>query len=130
MELVHDISEGFLTHDDRKDIDTHQCSIDVIELYINNIYVHLGASKERLLEEYQQKYEIEEMPWARVTRPLSASTLAAAPPDQPAPSKNYGDWYRSLLNKRFATAALTNDTTMYVVKRPADTEPLPNPTPL
>ena len=32
VESVHDISKGFLTHDDRKDIDTHRCSIDVIKL--------------------------------------------------------------------------------------------------
>ena len=54
VESVHDISEGFLTYDDRKDIDTHKCLIDIIELYSNHIVVHINASKERLLEEYKK----------------------------------------------------------------------------
>ena len=32
VESIHDISEGFLTYDDRQYITAHQCSIDVIEL--------------------------------------------------------------------------------------------------
>ena len=32
VESVHDISKVLLTHDDRKYIDDHQCSIDVIKL--------------------------------------------------------------------------------------------------
>ena len=58
--------------------------IDVIRLYSDNISVHLDASKERLLEEYTKKIEIEEMSCARVTLPLGASTSAAPPPAQPA----------------------------------------------
>ena len=50
----HNISEGFLMYDDRKDIDAHQCSMDIIELYSDHITVHLNASKERLLEEYKK----------------------------------------------------------------------------
>ena len=41
-------------YDDRKDIDAHQCSMDIIELYSDHITVHLNASKERLLEEYKK----------------------------------------------------------------------------
>ena len=55
VESVHNISEVFLTYDDRKDIDAHQCSIDIIELYSDNIAVRLNASKERLLEDYKKK---------------------------------------------------------------------------
>ena len=69
MESIHDISEGFLTYDDRQDITAHQCSVDLVELYSDHLAVHLTASKERLLEEYQKRYEIEEMPTVRVTRP-------------------------------------------------------------
>ena len=52
-ESVHKISEGFLTYDDRRDINAHQCFIDIVELYSNNIAVHLNASKERLLNEHK-----------------------------------------------------------------------------
>ena len=45
VELVHDISEGFLTYDNRKYIDEHLCSIHIIELYSNHLVVHLDASK-------------------------------------------------------------------------------------
>ena len=65
MELVHDISEGFLTYND-----AHLCSIGVVEFYSNHIVVHLEASKERILGEYKKNYKIEEMHRARVTRPL------------------------------------------------------------
>ena len=54
VESVQDISEGFLTYDDIKDIDAHQFSIDIIELYSDHIAVHINTSKERLLEEYQK----------------------------------------------------------------------------
>ena len=53
VESVHDISKKFLNYDDRKDINAHQCSIKIIELYSDHIAVHLNSSKERLLEEYQ-----------------------------------------------------------------------------
>ena len=52
MESIHDLSEGFLTYDDRQDITAHQCSVDVIDLYRDHLTVHLNALKERLLEEY------------------------------------------------------------------------------
>ena len=51
VESVHKISEGFLTYNDRKDTDSHMCSIYVIRLYSNRIAVHLDALKERILEE-------------------------------------------------------------------------------
>ena len=83
VESIHDISEGFLTYDDRQDITAHQCSVDVIELYSNHLGVHLNASKERLLEEYQKRYELEEMPTAPVNRPQATVTPAAPPTSQP-----------------------------------------------
>ena len=52
LESIHDIYEGFLTYDDSQDINAHQVLVDVIDLYSNNIAVHLNALKERLLEEY------------------------------------------------------------------------------
>ena len=67
------------------------------------------------------------MPCARVKRPLAASTSADPPPAHPAPSENYGERTRRILNKRAAAAASTNGTTMAVVGRPADTEPPPHP---
>ena len=51
MELVHGISKGFFD----------LCSINVIELYIDHLAVHLDASKERIIEEYKKKYELEKM---------------------------------------------------------------------
>ena len=57
MESVHNISERLLTYYYRKDINAHQCSIDIIELYSNHIAVHLNASKERLIEENQEKIQ-------------------------------------------------------------------------
>ena len=65
------------------------------------------------------------MPCARVTRPLAASTLADPPPAQPALSETFGERTQRLLNERSATTASTDDTTMAVVKRPAETEPPP-----
>ena len=59
MELVHNISEVFLTYDDRKDIDAHLCLIDVVELYSNHIAVHINASKEIIIEKYKNKYKLE-----------------------------------------------------------------------
>ena len=59
MELIHNISERFLTYNDRKYIDAHIYSIDVIEFYSNHLAVHLDASKKRILEEYKKKYELE-----------------------------------------------------------------------
>ena len=68
VESIHNTSEGFLTYDDRQDITAHQCSVDLIKLHSNHLAVHLNASKEGLLEEYQKQYEIEEIPTARITR--------------------------------------------------------------
>ena len=68
VESIHDISEGFLTYDDRQDIIAHQCSVELVELYSDHLAVHLNSSKENLLEEYKKRYEIEEMLTARVTR--------------------------------------------------------------
>ena len=58
VESIHDISEGFLTYDDRQDITAHQCSVDLVKLYSNHLAVHLNASKENLLEEYKKRYKI------------------------------------------------------------------------
>ena len=32
VESIHDISEGFLTYDDRQEITAHQCSVDLVDL--------------------------------------------------------------------------------------------------
>ena len=125
MESVHDISEGFLTYDDGKDIDTHQCSIDIIELYSNHIALHLNASKERLLDDYKKKYKLEDMPIARVTRPQAAATSDAPTPAQSATSETFGERAWRLFNKRDAADVSTGDTTMAVVVRPAEREPPP-----
>ena len=90
MESVHNISEGLLTYNDKKYIDAHQCLIDVIELYSNLLDVDFDASKEILFEEYKRKYGLEEMPRSRVTRPLTAATLATLPSTRPSPSENFG----------------------------------------
>ena len=100
MESVHDISEGFLTYDDRKDIDAHKCLIDIIELYSNHIVVHLNASKERLLEEYKKKYELKDMHIARITRPQATSTSSTPPPAQYAPSETFRERAYRLFNDR------------------------------
>ena len=127
MESVHDISEGFLTYDYRKDIDAHQCSIDIIELYSYHIAVHINDSKERLLKEYKKKYELGDMPTTRVTGPQAEDTLADPPPDQPAPSEKFGERARHLFNEKDAASASTDDTAMAVVVRPAEREPPPQP---
>ena len=83
MESIHDISEGFLTYDDRQDITAHQCSVDLVELYSDHLAVHLNVLKENLLGEYQKRYEIEEMLTTRVNRPQATATPAVsliAPP--------------------------------------------------
>ena len=87
MESIHDIYEGFLTYDDRQDITAHQCSVDPIELYSDHLAVHLNASKEIILEEYQKRYDIEEMPTASVTHPQATYTLSVPLIAQPAASE-------------------------------------------
>ena len=127
MEPVHDIPEVLFTYDGRKYIDAHLCSIGVIELYSNHLAVHLDASKERILEEYKKNYELEEMPRARVTRPL-AEAPADDPPACPDFPKNFGEQTRRLLNDRAAAVASTNDTRMVVIEdRPAEVETPPHP---
>ena len=116
-----------MTYDNRKDIDAYQCSIDIIELYSDHIAVHLNALKERLFEEYKKKYELEDMPTRRVTRPQAIATSAAPPPDQYAPSETFGELSQRLFNDRDAAAVSTDDTTMDVVVRPAEIEPPPQP---
>ena len=119
VESVHEISKGFLTYDDRKDIDNHQCSIDIIKLYSDHIAVHLNSSEERIFEEYKKKYELEDMPTARVTRPQATATLATPPHAQPSPTEKFGERDRRLFNKRDATAVSFDNNTMAVAKRPA-----------
>ena len=91
MELVHVISEGFLKYYDREDIGAHLCSIEVIGLYNDHLAVHLGYLKERIFDEYNKKYELEEMPCARITFPLTASPAASDTPTHTANSKNFGE---------------------------------------
>ena len=90
MESIHDISKGFLTYYDSQDITDHHCSVDVIKFYSNHLAVHLNTLKERLLEEYQKMYELEEMPTARFTRPQATVTPAVPPIAQPAASETFG----------------------------------------
>ena len=59
VESVHNISELFLTYNNRKDINAHLCLIGVIELYSNHLAVHIDASKERILKEYRKMYKLE-----------------------------------------------------------------------
>ena len=72
-------------YDDHQYINAHQCLVDIIKLYSDHIAVHLNASKEILLEEYQKKYELKEMPTACVTRPQAIATSAISPNAQPTP---------------------------------------------
>ena len=88
MESSHDISEVFLTYDDRQDITAHQCSVDLVDMYSDHLAVHLNASKENLLKEYKKRYEIEEMPTARVTSHQATATPAVSLPAPPAASEN------------------------------------------
>ena len=127
--MVHDISESFLTYDDRKDTDFPLCSINVIKLYSNNVAVHINASKEIILREYKNKYKLEEMSRARVTRPLTAANSAPPPYDHLAPSENSGERNRRLLNERAASAASTDDNRMVVSKTdPLNQSHYPSPT--
>ena len=129
LELVHNISEEFFTYDDRKDTDVPLCSINVIKLYSNNVAVHINASKEIILREYKNKYKLEEMSRARVTRPLTAANSAPPPYDHLAPSENSGERNRRLLNERAASAASTDDNRMVVSKTdPLNQSHYPSPT--
>ena len=119
VESIHDISEGFLTYNYRQDINAHQCSIDIIKLYIDHIPVHLNASKERLLEEYKKKYELEDIPTARVTRPQATATSAVYPHAQPAPSETFVELARRKFNERDSSAASNDNTAMAVAAIPA-----------
>ena len=119
MELIHDISEGFLAYDDRQDINAHQCLVDVIKLYSEHLSVHLNASKERLLKEYQKRYELKDMPTARVTRPQATDTSSVPPNAQPSPSEKFGERNQRLFNQRTSVAALNDTTTMDVATIPA-----------
>ena len=128
MESIHDISEGFLTYNDKKDIDAHLCLINVIELYSNHIAVHLDSSEERILEEYKKMYYLEKMNSARVTCPLAAAPMAATPPARLDSPKNFRDQNWRLLSERAAAKASTKDTRIVVVKeRQAEAEPPPQP---
>ena len=89
MELVNGISEGFLKYYDRKDIGAHLYSIEVIGLYNNHLAVHLGYLKERIFDEYNKKYELEEMPCVRITLPLTAAPAAYDTPTHTAHSKTF-----------------------------------------
>ena len=45
LESIHDISKVFLMLNDNQDINSHQCLVDVIELYSDYIAVHRNALK-------------------------------------------------------------------------------------
>ena len=127
VESFTNISEEFLSYDDRKDINEYLCYINVIKLYSHHLAVHLDDSKEGILEEYKKKYELDEMPRSHITRPLAASP-AAAPPDHPDCPESFGEQTRRLLNERAAVAMSTDDTRMVIVKNiPAEAEPPPQP---
>ena len=85
------------------------------------------ASKERLLEEYQRKYELEEMPTARVTHPQATATSAVPTHAQPAPIETFVERARRLFNERDTIAASIDNTTMAVAVRPAVRESPPQP---
>ena len=114
-----------MMYDDRQDITTHQCSVDVIELYSNHLDVHLNALKERLLEEYQKMYELKEMPTARVTQPQATDISSVPPNAPPAASETFGERAWRLFDKRAAATASRKNTTMEVATRPAAREQLP-----
>ena len=127
VELIHDISEGFLTYDDCQDITSNQCSVDLTDMNSDHLTVHLIASKERLLEEYQKRYEIEEMPTARVTRPQATDTSSFPLIAPPNTSENFGQRARRLLDERAAPAVLLRGTIMDVAAEPAPQERPPRP---
>ena len=120
MELIHDISEVFLTYDDRQDIIiAHQCLIDFIELYSDHIAVHLNALKERLLKDYQKRYKLEEMPTARVTRPQATDTSSLPLIAPPNVSESFGERSWHLFDERAAAAALRVNNPIDVATEPA-----------
>ena len=96
-------------------------------MYSNHIAVHLNASKERLLEEYQKKYEIEVMPTARITPPQDTATSAVPPHAQLSPIETLRNRARRLSNEKDAAAASNNNTAMAVAVRPAIRELPPQP---
>ena len=86
-------------------------------MYSDHIAVHLNASKERLLEEYQEKHEIKEMPTALVTRPQDTATSAVPPHAQPASIETFGERARRLFNETDAAAASNDNTAMAIASR-------------
>ena len=91
MESVHDTSKGFLTYYDRKDIDSHHCLIEIIELYSNHITVHINASNERLLEEYTKNtnltiFLLHASPSPRLQPPWMPLFMLNLPPQKPLES--------------------------------------------
>ena len=127
VESIHDISEGFLTYNDRQDITAHQFSVDVTELYSDHLPVHLNSSKERLLDEYQKMYEIKEMPTACVTRPQATDTSSVPPNSPPAASETFGERARRLFDKIASATDSHDNTTTEVATRPAAREQPPRP---
>ena len=127
VELIHAISEGFLTYDDHQDINAHECLVDVIELYSDHIAVKLNALEERPLKEYKKIYELEEMPIARVICPQATDTSSVPPNAQPSLSENFRERTHQIFNERAAAAALRNNTTMDVYRIPATRKQPPQP---
>ena len=101
--------------------------MDLVKLYSNHLAVHLNASKENLLEEYKKRYEIEEIPTARVTHHQATATPAVSLPAPPAANENYGQRARRILNERAAAIALRDNTPMDVAAEPVQQEQPPRP---
>ena len=80
-----------------------------------------------LLEEYKKRYEIEELPTARVTRHQATATPAVSLIAPPAATENYGQRVRRLLNERAAATASRENTPMDVAAEPAQREQPPRP---
>ena len=127
MDKIDDISGGFLTYDDHQEISAHQCSIDLVEIYSNHLAIHLNTLKENLLEEYKKRYEINEIPTARVTCHQATATPAVSLISPHSASDNHGQRDRRLLNERAAAIDSRNNTPMDIAAEPAQRGQSPRP---
>ena len=101
---------------------TSSSCTEIISLHISKL-----QKRDSLRSIRKKKYEIEEMPTARVTRPQATATSAVPPHAQPAPIETFGERARRLFNKRDATSASNENTAMVVAVRPAIRELPPQP---
>ena len=83
-------------------------------MYSKMVAVQLNALKDNLPEEYQKRYDIEEMPTVRVTRKHATATPDVSLIAPPAATENYGQRARRLLNERAAATASHDNTPMEV----------------